>query len=270
MATTTQVQWRKGSAAANAMFGGAVGEISVDTDNSRIVVHDGSTLGGWTGARQIDLDTKMSSLSGYCVTNFTSTANTYLTGVILISRDATISGVLDGYIRNTGQQSWLAADNNGKNLSGNLALSGSNIYSLITNFSGGLNANYATVATLQTTGQTLYNLVTALSGQSNINYATALNLASTGQQAWLAANNNGINLSGNLTQTGIALIARDVTVSGVLQGYINSVAASPGAVYQTGYQIITGSKTFLGFESNNSLSTSGRILYNSGGNTSVD
>ena len=53
--TSTQVQWRRGTASQNAVFIGATGEITVDTDNHRVIVHDNSTAGGWTGARMLDL-----------------------------------------------------------------------------------------------------------------------------------------------------------------------------------------------------------------------
>jgi hypothetical protein len=41
-----QVQFRRGTAAENNAFTGAVGEITVDTTNKQIRVHDGSTAGG--------------------------------------------------------------------------------------------------------------------------------------------------------------------------------------------------------------------------------
>ena len=40
------VQFRRGSATQNNAFSGAVGEISVNTTNNSIRVHDGSTQGG--------------------------------------------------------------------------------------------------------------------------------------------------------------------------------------------------------------------------------
>jgi hypothetical protein len=40
------VQFRRGTAAQNNSFTGAVGEISVNTTNNSIRVHDGSTAGG--------------------------------------------------------------------------------------------------------------------------------------------------------------------------------------------------------------------------------
>ena len=42
----TQVQLRRGTAAQNDAFTGAVGEVTVDTDNDTLRVHDGGTAGG--------------------------------------------------------------------------------------------------------------------------------------------------------------------------------------------------------------------------------
>lgn len=40
------VQWRRGTSAEHAAFTGADGEITVNTTNHTLVVHDGTTLGG--------------------------------------------------------------------------------------------------------------------------------------------------------------------------------------------------------------------------------
>lgn len=44
---STQVQYRRGSQAQNDAFTGALGEITVDTTNETLRVHDGSTAGGF-------------------------------------------------------------------------------------------------------------------------------------------------------------------------------------------------------------------------------
>jgi hypothetical protein len=46
---STQIQYRRGSSAQTASFTGALGEITVDTTNRVVVVHDGATLGGFSG-----------------------------------------------------------------------------------------------------------------------------------------------------------------------------------------------------------------------------
>jgi hypothetical protein len=52
----TQVQFRRGTEAQNDAFTGAAGEITVDTTNDSIRIHDGSTAGGFEPlARYADL-----------------------------------------------------------------------------------------------------------------------------------------------------------------------------------------------------------------------
>ena len=48
-----QVQFRRGSTSQHSTFTGAVGEVTVDTDKDVVVVHDGSTAGGFPLARQL-------------------------------------------------------------------------------------------------------------------------------------------------------------------------------------------------------------------------
>ena len=52
-------QWRRGTAAENNNFTGAPGEITVDTTNNTLRVHDGQTLGG-TALARADAVTDMS------------------------------------------------------------------------------------------------------------------------------------------------------------------------------------------------------------------
>jgi len=44
---TTQVQFRRGTTAEHALFTGAQGELTIDTDKKMAVIHDGSTTGGF-------------------------------------------------------------------------------------------------------------------------------------------------------------------------------------------------------------------------------
>ena len=48
----TQVQLRRGNNTQTLAFTGAVAEITVDTDKETVVVHDGSTAGGFSLARE--------------------------------------------------------------------------------------------------------------------------------------------------------------------------------------------------------------------------
>ena len=44
---TTQVQFRRGSTSDHALFTGAAGELTIDTDKNMAVIHDGTTTGGF-------------------------------------------------------------------------------------------------------------------------------------------------------------------------------------------------------------------------------
>lgn len=95
-------------------------------------------------------------------------------------------------------------------------------------------------------------LTAASGGLQSIVTTLTTTVASTGQQAWTAANNNGINLSGALTQSGITLVALNLATSGALNaaaGLLSGYFANAGGsnlVYTTGTQTIQGVKTFAG------------------------
>jgi hypothetical protein len=59
----TQVQFRRGTTAQNNNFTGASGEISINTSNNTIRVHDGSTVGGFELAKTGNLSSLASSTS---------------------------------------------------------------------------------------------------------------------------------------------------------------------------------------------------------------
>lgn len=76
----TQVQLRRGTSAQNNSFTGASGELSVDTDNYSIRVHDGATAGGYAVAKR-----DLSNISNVGV--FTATS-------IVVSGNVSIGGTL--------------------------------------------------------------------------------------------------------------------------------------------------------------------------------
>lgn len=48
------IQLRRGTTAQHSAFTGLVGEVTIDTDKDTIVVHDGSTVGGFPLAKITD------------------------------------------------------------------------------------------------------------------------------------------------------------------------------------------------------------------------
>jgi hypothetical protein len=51
----TVIQWRRGTTAQTATFTGALAEVTVDTDKDTLVVHDGTTVGGYPLAKSSEL-----------------------------------------------------------------------------------------------------------------------------------------------------------------------------------------------------------------------
>ena len=69
---STQVQYRRGTGAQNDAFVGALAEITVDTTNKTLRVHDGATAGGSNIATVTYVDNAISSLSADSISNGTS------------------------------------------------------------------------------------------------------------------------------------------------------------------------------------------------------
>ncbi|MES2030827.1 MAG: hypothetical protein V4477_16730 [Pseudomonadota bacterium] len=69
MTTATQVQLRRGTAAQVAAFTGAQGEVTPDMTNRRLVLHDGSTVGGFPQASESYVQTQIAALTAGNSTN---------------------------------------------------------------------------------------------------------------------------------------------------------------------------------------------------------
>jgi len=68
--TATQLQFRRGTAAQLATFAGAAGEVVVDTTNNRLVVCDGSTVGGFPAAKLSEVPALLSYQGSGLVNRF--------------------------------------------------------------------------------------------------------------------------------------------------------------------------------------------------------
>lgn len=69
MTTATQLQLRRGTAAQVAAFTGAAGEVTPDTTNQRLVLHDGATVGGYPQATESYVQTQIAALASGNVQN---------------------------------------------------------------------------------------------------------------------------------------------------------------------------------------------------------
>lgn len=144
------------------------------------------------------------------------------TGSTLFNRDIAISGGLEARIFATGNSAIIHANGIGAILSGNLTQSGIALFNRDAAISGGLEARIAQ------SGQSSFLATLGASGtlQGQIN-----NLPTTAY-----VNGIGINLSGNLTQTGAVLNNRIASLSGTMESKF---------VHRTGNEIISGNKRFL-------------------------
>ena len=74
-----QLQFRRGTTDETALFVGALGEITVDTDKLVTVVHDGATSGGFPGATTFRLDIDQGDLIMRIYATAPANATVYMT-----------------------------------------------------------------------------------------------------------------------------------------------------------------------------------------------
>ena len=77
---STQVQYRRGTGAQNNAFTGALAEITVDTTNGTLRVHDGITAGGSNIATVAYVDAEIGGLSADSISNGTSNVKVLSSG----------------------------------------------------------------------------------------------------------------------------------------------------------------------------------------------
>ena len=98
---STQVQYRRGSATQNNTFVGALAEITVDTTNGTLRVHDGIVAGGSNIATVAYVDAEIGSLSANSISSGTTSVNIPASGgnvIITVAGSGIVSFVPDGII----------------------------------------------------------------------------------------------------------------------------------------------------------------------------
>ena len=101
---STQVQYRRGTAAQNNSFIGALAEITVDTTNGTLRVHNGIAAGGSNIATVDYVDNSISSLSADSISNGTSTVKVVSSGGNVIANvgGSTITTISSSGVEVTG------------------------------------------------------------------------------------------------------------------------------------------------------------------------
>jgi hypothetical protein len=137
---STQISYRKGTAAQNDAFTGALAEITVDTTNKTLRVHDGATTGGSNIATVAYVDTAISSLSANSITDGTS--NVRIAGANG-SVEVAVAGTSNVAVFTASGITVPAIDKSGSNGVGNI---GSSTNAFDTVFAMATSAQYADLA----------------------------------------------------------------------------------------------------------------------------
>lgn len=168
-----QVQFRRGTGAQNDAFTGASGEITVDTSNNTLRVHNGSTTGGIILARQSDLTSVQSSISANAATAYSNAvayvdSKVYANTSQLTANAATAYSNATSFASNasnitTGTLPWAQAPTGTVNTSGSFTITGVHTH----------NANLAMNSTAILTGNT------SVVGMSLLNASETVNVSAT-------------------------------------------------------------------------------------------
>jgi len=174
----TQVQYRRGTNAQNAAFTGALGEITVDTTNGTLRVHDAITAGGSNIATVSYVTSQISALSANSISFGTSSVAVIASGGNIRSNVAgsTVMTISPGLVDIAGNLT----------VSGNATLSG--------NILGDRVQNGTTSIDIQTASG---NANITVGGTSNVAVFTTTGVVVTGD----------ISVTGNITDTGALTIS---------------------------------------------------------------
>ena len=135
----SQVQYRRGTNAQNAAFTGALAEITVDTTNGTIRVHDAITVGGSNIATVAYVTSQISALSSNSISFGTSSVAVIASGGNIRSNIAgsTVQTISSGLVEITGAVSATGNVSGGNlNITGNIVDAGA--LSIITSSNGNI------------------------------------------------------------------------------------------------------------------------------------
>ena len=191
---STQVQYRRGSAAEIAAFTGAVGELLVDTTNKLVYVSDGSTSGGFA---QVGLTAAQ-----------TITNKTYQGNIVTVTGNITGGNLITaGLASVTGNISGNFFIGNGSQLTGIDSTGISSGTSNVKIVSSGANATVsvggsANIAVFATTGAVITGVTTVTGNITGGNVTTAGKVTVNSGDAAIAIANGGTSGVGNIGATG--------------------------------------------------------------------
>jgi hypothetical protein len=183
----TQIQWRRGTTAQTASFTGAVGEATVDTSKNTLVIHDGTTAGGFPLARESALSANVAQIQASF--NQANTAFVAATSAGIYANGAFVSS-------NT-IQTYVTSAN------ANISL----LFSYVNTANANITAAFAAANAATATDTTRNNSITAAFTQANTGVNNALSASNYANGAFTKANNSldrtiGGSISGTIGVSG--------------------------------------------------------------------
>jgi len=203
----TQIQWRRGTTAQTASFTGAVGEATVDISKNTLVIHDGTTAGGFPLARESALSANAIYLqASYNQANASfiaaNSAGVYANGAFVSSNTI---------------QTYVTSAN------ANISL----LFSYVNTANANITAAFAAANAATATDTTQNNSITASFTQANTGVNNALSASNYANGAFVVANsatntataaytraNNSISANAGGTITGDLVVTGNLTISG--------------------------------------------------------
>ena len=186
---TTQVQFRRGNNAQNLAFTGAVGEVTVDTTNNTLRVHDGATPGGFETVLANSTQTLINKTFSNCTINSPTMTGNITGGANLIYGTSLISitgNITAGNITGSGDF------NAPGNLTvGNLTITGAYTFANLSTSGNVTGANVIATANLIGGNLSVANL-------ANVGNLTVVNSVTVSNISVGNINNSGSNGVGNI------------------------------------------------------------------------
>jgi hypothetical protein len=227
----TQVQFRRGTTAQTSTFTGATAEITVDTTKSTIVVHDGSTAGGFALARESALSSNVASItSAFNAANAAflqaNTPSYTANSAASYANSAFLSANTPSYTANSAA----SYANSGFAVANSAASYANSGFSLANGHSAIANSAAAYANSAFFTANTPSNVANSAASYANAAFATANTISSASSYAnssFLAANsaftraNNSLNANTGGTVAGDVIITGNLTIQGQ-QTYANT------------------------------------------------
>lgn len=220
----TQVQYRRGTASENNAFTGALAEITVDTTNGTLRVHDGVTAGGSNIATVAYVTAAVGNVSGNSISSGTSnvnigSANANVTVSVAGTSNVTVFATTGAFV--TG-----LASVTGNVIGGNINTAG--LISATGNVSGG---NLNVTGNIVDTGALGIN--TGSNGNLTLNAGTGFIIASS---AILNGQANGTGNIGNSTGYFNTVFAKATSAqyADLAEMYVSDQTYAPGTLVEFG------------------------------------